>query len=198
MVDVIPEGEIGEAKVMHFEIEEEKAKFFNLQMLFNGSGSRRVDPGRYAKLFVGNKLMMSDTRAEQQDHLDIVREAQGDVLIAGLGLGLVTDAILRKSEVESVTVIELSADVIALVGPHLEDSRLTIVEADIFTWKPEKGRKFDAIWFDIWPDLCTDYLPEIGRLHQRAKYWKRSRDSFMNSWGRDFLRYQKRQEEGGW
>jgi hypothetical protein len=70
-------------------------------------------PGTYACLRVNGRLMMSDTRMEHYTNYKVVREARGNVLIAGLGLGMILHPILAKKEVLSVTVIEKYADVIS-------------------------------------------------------------------------------------
>lgn len=206
MVDVIPEGKIGEAEVQHFTISEEDCKLHNLRTAFSpGSARMQVEPGRYARLNVGGRLMMSDTPYEQFSNRWFVREATGNVLIGGLGLGMVVDALLRKGfeepeskfddkgePIERITVIENSPDVIDLIWPHIRDDRLRVIEGDAFDWKPERSEKFDTIYFDIWPDITIDNLPEIARLHQKAKFWKRSKESYMNSWEAENLRWMKR------
>jgi len=53
--------------------------------------------------------------------------------------------------------------------------RLTIIEADIFEWKPTRGKKWDCAWFDIWGNICGDNVEEMNQLKRkfahRAK-WK--------------------------
>jgi len=129
------------------------------------------------------------------------------VLVGGLGIGMVVRALLSRhrlkpprysdkpSKINSITVVESDPRVIALVAPHFTDKRLTVVEGDVFTWVPTDGQKFDSIWFDIWPTSCTSNLPGIAKLHQRGKYWKRERESFMSSWEVDYLRYDRAQEQ---
>jgi spermidine synthase len=133
--------------------------------------------------------------------------ALGNVLIAGLGLGLILPAILAKPEVEKVTVIEKEMDVIQLVRPSLfkvqGSSKLLIIHDDIFTWRPPRYRRlnffedvrqeFDTIYFDIWPDYGLDNLPEIARLHQAFKSYK-APGGWMSSWLVDYLRNERRKE----
>jgi len=58
----------------------------------------------------------------QRSAIDQARERGGDVLITGLGLGLVVASILEPpgGRVKRVLVIERSADVIGLVAHQLE------------------------------------------------------------------------------
>jgi len=80
----------------------------------------------------------------------------------------VTRGLLGQLDVEHVTVIEKSPDVIKLVGPVFADSkRATIVEGDIFEWKPVKGITFDWAWFDVWDNICSDNLDEMSKLNRK-------------------------------
>ncbi len=185
----IPEGTQGDWQISRFTISEKDAKFFNMHATFRGYGSRSVQPGTFTKLTRNGHTVMSDTRAELRDHAIPVYEAKGQVLINGLGLGIVVEACLRKPEVEHVTVIEISADVIALVKPHLENDRLTIIHADALTWKPPK-MVYDMVWHDIWSDICTDNWKTMTKLHRR--YGRRSK--WQGSWCRWEIQQMRRRE----
>lgn len=190
MADVVPDGAThGRATVRHVTVSPEQAAFSALRAMFN-RGRGQVEAGAtYAQLVVDGQLWMSDTPDERNDHRPAVANARGQVLIAGLGLGLVTLACALRPEVDLVTVIELDPDVVALVGPYLarHTSKVRIVQADVFTWRPEPGRRFDAIWLDVWPTLCADHLPEYHRLHRRVGRW-RAPGSWRGSWGYDVVR----------
>ena len=142
--------------------------------------------------------MMSDTSMEHSTNWDVVHEARGHVLIAGLGLGMILHPILAKKEVLSVTVIEKYADVISLVGPSVKHDKLTIIEGDIYEWKPAKGTKYETIYFDIWAEQSTDCLEDMRKLHFRFRPYK-IKEGWMNSWRRDELKAQKRRDDrNGW
>lgn len=148
---------------------------------------RSVPNGEYTALYRGNKLMMSDTPNEKGDHVSAVRHAIGNCLIAGLGIGMVLNAVARKPDVTGVTIVELSQDVIDLVAPHylaLYPGRINVVCADILTWKPPRNTHYQMAWFDIWDDLCTDNLREMAKLHRR---FCRICD-WYGSWAHGFLK----------
>ncbi len=146
---------------------------------------RYFEPGVYTQLVHDQRgLVMSDTPAERYDHAPFVRAAKGDVLISGLGLGMCIGAVLKKPEVSSVTVVEVDPDVIALVAPHYTDSRLSIVNADAREWTPPKGRRFGAVWHDIWDNICGDNLPEMHKLNRR--YGRRA--DWKGCWSQDLIR----------
>jgi hypothetical protein len=81
--------------------------------------------------------------------------------------------------------------VIDLVAPHIADPRLTVICASAYDWQPPKGVRYNAVWHDIWDNLCTDNLVEMARLHR--KYARRC--DWQGSWGKEILRYRKRQED---
>jgi predicted membrane-bound spermidine synthase len=171
----IPEGQSGQWSVKHVDIPDNVVQRFR---------ERYFEPGRYTQLFRGGHLVMSDTPAERRDHLGFVQASSGDVLISGLGLGMCLGAVLRKPEVQSVTVLEISADVIALVAPSYKDERVNIVQADARQWTPPKGKRFRAVWHDIWDDICSDNLPEMRSLNRR--YGKRA--DWKGCWSQDLIR----------
>lgn len=186
----IPAGKIGEAEVAKFRITNDGASMYNLGLLMNGGGHRQVDTGHYTRLSVGGVLMMSDTPAERREHIEAVQNAKDSVLITGLGLGIVAKACLARPEVIDVTVIEKSADVIALVRPHLPKRRLTVIHDDAFIWKPVNGQKWGMVWHDIWPDICTDNLKEMGTLCRRFA----RRAEWQSCWNHAWTKQLKRQE----
>lgn len=192
MTEIVPEGSIGEAKVAHFTVTPGDSAWTAIR-----GGSEFVPAGRYAKLLVGGSLVMSDTAMEHRTNYGIVRNAHGNVLIAGLGLGMVLVPVLAKESVRNVTVVERSADVVALIGPLYPSPKLKIVTADIFDWRPAKTDRFNTIYFDIWSDQSTDDLEDMAKLHRRfARYLDRTDDArWMDSWRRDELRSRKRRED---
>lgn len=176
----VPDGRSNNWEVSSFEVSETDASFFNMREVFQ-QGQRFIKPGHYKKLTRNGHLTMSNTPAEINDHCRFICQAKkgGHILINGLGLGIALTAILSSEAIQSVTVIEKSADVIALVGPSFEsDKRVTIIHADAFTWKPPRSIRYNAVWHDIWDDICADNLPEMTRLHR--KYGRRS--DWQDSW----------------
>lgn len=200
MTKIVPIGKKGVAKVDHFTVSQEASQL----TAFRRGGY--VPSGEYARLTVGHTLMMTDTRMEQNSNYGVVRASYGDVLIAGLGIGMITIPILRKPEVQSVTIIEKYQDVVDLVEPALrekipEATKLKVIVADIMDWTPPKGQKWDTIYFDIWPDITTENLKDMEVLHRRFARRKRFKDSWMDSWMRNTLKAQQRrdkQHRGHW
>lgn len=163
---------------------DEPDQFTRLRAALHG---QPLDSERYVRLFVNGVLFMTDAEFERLSNLAIIRAAKGDVLIAGLGIGLILPPI--QATCTSVTVVEKSADVIALVADKFPGVR--VVHADILDWKPQAGSRWDTIYFDIWPDICTDDLAEATRLHKRFRKYLRP-DGVMDSWCRHAVRMIRR------
>ncbi len=86
--------------------------------------------------------------------------AHGRVLTFGLGLGYFAYMAARKPEVESVTVVDLSADAISLFEqnllPQMEcRDKIRVIHADAFDFaeKHYPAGEFDFVFADIWHDV---------------------------------------------
>lgn len=173
MIDpvTIPEGTRGDWSVRRFVVTPEQSTLSAIRAAFKGRGY--VPPGTYTELHHRSRgIVMSDTPDEIRDHNEIVRRAAGNVLINGLGIGMVLPAILRKPHVEKVTVVEIDQYIIDLVAPHYSNPQLDIVNASAYDFQPQKGIRYGAVWHDIWDTICTSNLPEMTRL--KRKYGRRA------------------------
>lgn len=91
---------------------------------------------------------------------DYARNSIGNVLVAGLGLGLVTHELLNNvtnskmlSDVGSITVVERNKDVIDLISPLLpeaKDVKFQIINKDFYDFIHESEEDFDRIIVDLW------------------------------------------------
>lgn len=192
MHTIVPEGVSGNCRIRHFEISPRDSQMTSIRAMVNPGRQEYIATGKYAQLLVGGGVMMSDTQMEQDSNRRVVQAATGNVLIAGLGLGMILHPMAAKPEVTSITVLELSPDVIKLVG-HTVPAKVQVIEADVFTWQPPRGVKYDTIYFDIWPDITTDNLVEMRKLHQRYGCRKTAL-GWMNSWMRQQLLRRKELE----
>lgn len=194
LLKLIPEGKAGDVKVSKVTVT--KTDSIRSAMSFD-PGLMYCSPGDYLRLSIGGRCVMSNTRMEQNTNLDFVLKATGRVLIAGLGLGMIIIPTLQKPEVESVTVVEINSNVIKLVYPYIKHPKLHVIQADIYQWLPKRGTKFDTIYFDIWNGICEDNLPDMRKLSLRFRPYFNSKNPnrYINSWSRDWLRYEIRREK---
>jgi len=99
------------------------------------------------------KTWMVDDPPHWWSMQDYAEKSSGRVLIAGLGLGLVTGELLNNIDVDSITVIERSEDVIGLIAPLLPkaiDVQFEILNKDFYEFINETDIKFDRIIVDLW------------------------------------------------
>lgn len=123
---------------------------------------RLTDATVYAE--PAGECVMEDTPLELATHLGFVMRARGKVLITGLGLGCVVRGLLANPNVEHVTCIENSKDVLKLVAPHMPSGRLEIIEAEAIQWTAQNKTRFDAAWHDILADRDKGQ-PHLDLLH---------------------------------
>lgn len=170
----VPDGRVGQWEIQTFHINESDALIYNMMEM--RSSHRFIVPGEYKRLVSYDKgsdkanfPTMSNTRAEVLDHLPFIMKATGDVLIFGLGLGMVVQALIEKLEVKSITVIEKEPDVIKLSGEFYEklSPKVKIIHGDALTYNDENP--FDAIWCDIWDDIDSENSIEMSILKDRWK-----------------------------
>lgn len=155
-----------------------------------------VDPGNYIRLMHDGKLVMSDTDMEKRTNAEFCSKAHGDVLIGGLGIGLIVLAIQDKPEVNSITILECNQDVIDLVATQLPlTNKVKIVNADVFIWKPDKGIRYDTIYMDIWPLISKEiYQKEMRVLKKKFARYLKSKDLSPNRFNKCWAEYYAKTE----
>ena len=185
----IPDAKSGNWEIRTFEVKDDTDKFiFNFR-----AGSRRIRSGIYKGIYRGGHVIMSNTPAELNDHYEYeLKVGQKDcktVLINGLGLGCALSMALKNPYIEKITVVEISQDVINLVSPYINDSRVQIICEDAYLYKPTEN--YDVVWHDIWDDICSDNLEGMAKLHR--KYGRKTK--WQSSWCKSERQYKKRQEK---
>lgn len=198
MVEILKPAESERFRLEKFMVTESEANLHNLRAYINGQGDSRIEVGEYMRLMQKgrttlttrsmDRLWMSDTPFEQRTNRHVARTANGDVFVAGLGIGMLLVPLLQKPEVKSITVVEIEQEIIDMIKPQIECAlpcdKLTVLCMDVFNFKPVQ--KYDVVWFDIWADICADNWPEMKKLHRRFQH-KINRDNpnhYMGSWER--------------
>ncbi len=207
MCTVLPEQQIENWRIIHKTIDKATANRAATRMMVSNGARGGLRPGdTYAIVYENDSVWMSDTPDERRDHSWAIYQAKGHCLVGGLGLGMVALAMALKSDVKSVDVVEINPQVVQLIEPHLQQAltaagcagKLRVITANLLDWKPPKGRQWDTIWFDIWPDLCTDDLAMHATLNRR--YARRTKPGgYRGCWGNEYLKHQRDQERrSGW
>lgn len=192
MHELIPENQIGDFEIKYRIATKEDVKFYKLRSAIHGDyggyGYHDFEVGTYTALKHNGDIIMSDTPMEIRTCQNAVENASGDVLIAGLGLGIVLLEIQAKTSIKSITIIEKNKEVLDLVAKYLPLKKfINVVKDDIFKWLPKKNIKFNTMYFDIWDNLCGDNYEEMKQLHKRFRKFK-NKNAWMNSWSYDFCK----------
>lgn len=175
MTNILNSKKIGDFEINKFSISKD-----DIAAILRG-----MAPGNYVRLMHKGTTVMSNSYMEKRTNESFVLNAHGNVLIAGLGIGLVLLAIQDKIDVQSITVIEKHKDVINLIAPQLPlNKKITIIHGDIFKWIPPEKALYDVIYFDIWDYINSDIWQDemIPLKNKFNKYLKTSKESCMHCW----------------
>jgi len=171
MVEILPEVEGKRFAIRYSEITNNYLRFALLRDALHGRHENTgLKTGKYVILIdkEAGQGVMSDTWNELVTNADFVNHAHGDVLIGGLGIGLVVLAIQDKKEVKSITVVEKHREVIDLLLPRLPvNSKVKIISADVFEWIPKQ--RYNVIYLDIWNYVRGKYYKEIKVLYKKYR-----------------------------
>lgn len=178
-----------------FEVTNVAAKWFNLRHSENPINW--IDPGKYVKLIISDELMMSDTPYEIRTNQKFVDNAHGNVLIAGLGIGLLTKNLIPKIEsgkIKHISIWEKNTNLINLwkmAGQYLPaHDKISIFNYDVFDYPKVRDQLkgvFDSVYIDIWAELDE-------RAYEQMKHFRHvfkpllnpnNPNAFIECWGRD-------------
>lgn len=177
MSKILIDGQIGDFKLQHYSVTEND---FYVRVRYG------IPVGEYVRLLNKNDCVMSNTPMEKRTNSDFVRNAHGNVLIGGLGIGLIILAIQDKEEVKQITVIEKNREVIELVGKQLPfNYKVNIVNDDVFEYKPLS--KYNTIYMDIWNYINEDVYKEqmkplISRYRKYLVSKSEDENRFIDCW----------------
>lgn len=157
----------------------------------------RILPGTYVRLLYDCDCEMSNTNMEEITNYDFCDHAYGDVLIGGLGIGMIILAIQNKPEVKSITIIEKNQEVIDMIAPQLKfNDKVKIIRADVFEWKPDPGVKYDVSYMDIWNGINKDiYEKQMKPLKKRYARFLRSKKDNPNRYNKCWAERQAKNDE---
>ena len=121
-----------------------------------------------------NECIMSSNLFERLTNQNFINSAKGDVIIFGLGLGLILFPLLEDEEINSITVIDNSIDIINTIGPIIKNydvnDKLTIINGDVFTYYQQlNDAKFDVAYFDYWNIVDSTIQTDMETLKELYK-----------------------------
>ena len=113
-------------------------------------------------------IWMSDAPFEQESILPAVEMAKGEVLMCGLGIGLLPTLIKNKKSVKIIDIVEINKEVIDLVFDQIKTPKMSIIHADAWKYLAETEKKYDFIHVDIWGSI-TAPLREVDKAIKLGK-----------------------------
>lgn len=115
------------------------------------------------------KTMMSNHEFEMLTNQKFIDVSKGDVLIFGIGLGLIIHPLLESEEVKTIDVVEIDYGLIDEIYPILvacdNQSKLNVIYEDAFTFDTDK--MYDTIYFDIWSVIDEQAFGEMKFLTKK-------------------------------
>lgn len=132
-----------------------------------------------------DRPMMSSHETETITNQKFLDKATGDVLIFGLGLGLIVFPILESESITSIDIVELNSGLIDFVGELIKSKdrfgKVNIVEGDVFTFHEKITKKYDTIYIDIWEFVGEKELLEIEQFHETYSKFL-NKNGWIDSW----------------
>lgn len=171
----IPEGKKGSFEVKHKRLKKgSKVTVVSTRnAVFTGKKPSYIElkSDHYmTSLLENGKVWMTDSPQEVQQVLDLVQNIEGKVVVGGLGLGVVTQILAWKPDVETITVVEKAHELSELVWPHLTTYNASLVTQDLYKYLRETDETFDYGYFDIWgPTSEMELLENILPLRKLCK-----------------------------
>lgn len=148
---------------------------------------------KYARLKINGSCMMSETPMEHRTNYKFILNAYGDILIGGLGIGMIILPIQDSPNVKSITVIEKNLDVIKCIQHQLPfNDKVKIINEDVFDYKPE--RKYDCIYMDIWAYVNKDIYEEMKKLKRKYGHYLKPIEESPNRFNYCWCEYEAKNE----
>ena len=129
---------------------------------------------------------MWDIPVERKAQKELADHASGNVLVAGYGLGLVQEYLLKNPKVTWVTTVEQNPKVIEVVRDTYNTLYGDVIIQDFFSL--ESSKKYNCIIGDVWEDIVAESLPEYIRFKNKAEQLLLPSGTIL-AWGKDFFEY---------
>lgn len=157
-----------------------------------------LEQNGYHFLWIDGQLWMWDIPAEVELQQDIAKQAYGDVIVAGLGLGIVQKALLQNPKVnhENLLTIEIHKEVYDCCrekGIIVGDTVGGIFICDWFGCCLADD-KYDCVIGDIWAEISSEHLNLYKRFKEKALTMLKPSGKILG-WGVEYYEYLIKEEE---
>jgi hypothetical protein len=142
-------------------------------------------------LFKKGEIVMCSTEMELLTNKPFIDNVIGDVLIVGLGLGMVVFPLLNEDSITSITIIEKELDLINFVGLKISEmdtnNKVTILMGDAYNHyeRLDPNKKYDTIFLDFWNQIDMSNVDEVTSMKQYYSPFLKNETSKIISWCED-------------
>lgn len=142
-------------------------------------------------LMKNNDLIMCSTEFELLTNKEFIENSNGDILIIGLGLGMVVYPLLNDPTVTSIKIIENDPTLIQYIGNKISSydasNKVTIVSGDAYTYYNvmDVNEKYDTIFLDFWNQLNKENIEEVTTVKENYRTFLKDQNSILLSWCED-------------
>lgn len=125
-------------------------------------------PFNYLAIDEGNTNWMSITPHEINTMKRAIKEAHGNILVLGLGLGYYPYMASLKQEVKSIDIVEIAKEPIAIFKESIlpffrQKQKINVISIDAFEYLKNYSKKYDYVFADLW-HLPEDGLPMYSKI----------------------------------
>lgn len=142
-------------------------------------------------LFKNDELIMTSTEFELLTNKPFLDVSFGDILIFGLGLGMIIYPLLEDSSIHSITVIEKEQELINYIGDKIKEkdnnNKVSFVLGDVYDYHEvmSNDKKYDVIFFDYWHNLTMNNIDELENIKNNYRIFLKNDTSVIMSWCED-------------
>jgi len=193
----LPEGVSGKVSIVHRTIEEKVPVIGMRQAILRGlcpttgvlAAPRRIHELREE----GQGVWMTDQPEELNQIAEMMAtvDPRGDVLVGGLGLGIVAATLATRVGMDRIVVVERSADVIKLCHPPLREpdpDDYEVVRADVLAYLLDSATpRFDFYLLDTWQGTSESTWWEEVMPLKRAIRKRWGGDPIIHCWAEDIM-----------
>jgi spermidine synthase len=137
-------------------------------------------------VWIDKKLWMWDIPLERKLQKNVAKQAYGDVLVAGYGLGVVQKYLLQNKRVGRVLTLENSKEIIDACKKEFGKLHGEVILGNFLRFNSET--KFDCVVGDIWAEIDSESLPVYKKFKKAAQKFLKPRGKII-AWGQDYFDY---------
>jgi len=145
----------------------------------------------YYRLTRDNKTVVMDTGDfEKLTNKYFVDNANGDVIVFGVGMGFIIFPLLQDPTVTSIKIVEYDQEIIDYVGGIIKqndiNNKVTIVQGDVKTYyQGVTNEQYDFVYIDYWDYLTPEAYDEMATYPTLYDGFKKDSNSIIFSWCQD-------------